>query len=261
MLLEFVVFGVIGALAGFAAGLLGIGGGLIIVPALIFFLEPAQGAHVAVATSLSTIVPTSISSVYAHHRHDAVNWPLAALLSPGLVLGAAVGSQLASQLSGLALTAVFGGFCLLAGARMFRPAQEALSNNLPGRFVLTAAGLGIGAVSAVVGIGGGTLTVPFLSGRGIPIHKAVATSAACGLPIAMAGMLGFMLAGQGMSELPAGSLGFVWLPAVLGISVASVLFAPLGARAAHRSSQVALKRIFGSFLLLLGCYFIIGFWF
>lgn len=248
-------------MAGFLAGLLGIGGGLVIVPALYLWLAPAypeHAIHVAVATSLATIVFTAASSVYAHHRHGAVDWPMAGRLVPGLILGALAGAAVASWLAGALLTAVFGVFCLLAGTRMLAAAAAAVPAGVhrPGGAATTAAGLGIGAVSAIVGIGGGTLTVPYLTLRGVDMHAAVATSAACGLPIAVAGVGGFIGMGLEAAGVPPHSLGFVWGPAVAGIAAAGVVAAPLGARTAHRSTRAALRRVFGCFLVLLGCYFV-----
>lgn len=259
MIPDLLLFMLLGALAGFLAGLLGIGGGLVIVPVLAWLLSdsvPEHAMHLAVGTSLGSIVLTSVSSLLAHHRHGAVVWPVVAQLAPGLVLGALVGALLASRLSGLVLTIVFGCFCLLAGLAMIRAADRIAGRGLPGPAAILAGGAGIGMLSALVGIGGGTLTVPWLLWRGTDIRRAVATAAACGLPIAVAAVVGYVAAGWSRSGLPVGAAGFVYLPALVGISVASVLTAPWGARVAHRAPRRRLQRVFAGFLLVLGVYLI-----
>jgi len=242
--------------AGLLAGLLGVGGGLIIVPALLWLfviqgLETPHLMQLAVGTSLASIVFTSLSSIYAHHRHQAVLWPKVLALTPGILVGALLGALLADQLASQQLTTLFALFEVLVALQMWfgrTPQQQRqLSNG-----VMNLAGIIIGAFSALIGIGGGTLTVPFLSAINTPIRQAVATSAACGLPIALAGTVGFIVIGWGNSQLPAGSWGYLYPPALLGIVISSVLFAPLGARLAHRLPTVLLKRFFAGFLLVLG---------
>ncbi len=247
----------LGAVAGLAAGLLGVGGGLIIVPALIWIygargLDGAIVAHLAVGTSLASIVVTSISSVYAHHRRRAVQWPLAGAMAPGILIGALLGAALADSLPAPVLQRAFALFAVVAGARMLAGTPGRGDRDLPGSWGLGLAGGLIGLVSAVVGIGGGTMTTPFLNRRGVGMRQAVATSSACGLPIALAGGLGFAVAGWGGSALPAGSSGFVHWPAVLGVVAASIPAAPLGAHLAHSLPVSALKRIFALLLLLIG---------
>jgi len=258
MLINLLLFLMVGALAGFMAGLLGIGGGLVIVPALAVLLlsvAPEQALHLAVATSLACIVPTSISSLLAHHRRGAVVWPVMRRLTPGLVLGAIAGALTASALSGQTLTLVFALFCGLAGLQLWRGQHHRANRPLPGGPGLLSAGGGIGLISAMVGIGGGTLSVPWLLWHGFDIRRAVATAAACGLPIALAAVLAFVIAGWSRQDLPSSSLGFIHLPALAGVSVAAVLTAPLGARVAHKAPRLVLERVFASFLILLGAYF------
>lgn len=256
MLIDALILLATGALAGFLAGLLGIGGGLVIVPALLVLLAgriPEYAMHVAVGTSLASIVFTGLASVRAHHRRGAVDWPIMGRLTPGLVLGSALAAAIAAALSSVALTGIFGVFCLLVAAQMARGSGSADgAGKAPRTPELVGAGTAIGTVSALVGIGGGSLTVPYLSWRGVPIHRAVATSAACGLPIAVAGALGFVVTGWAIAGRPMPGVGFVWLPALLAIVVTSVPFAPLGARAAHALPTAMLRRVFAGFLALMG---------
>ncbi|MGD8308524.1 MAG: sulfite exporter TauE/SafE family protein [Chromatiales bacterium] len=247
----------VGALAGILAGLLGVGGGLIIVPALIWAFR-AQGVddaivvHLAVGTSLATIVPTSLSAVYAHHRRGAVLWDLVARLAPGIVLGAWLGAALADMLPTLWLQRTFAVFALGVGARMLVGWRPEGGRGLPGAWGLAATGTGIGGLSALVGIGGGSLTVPFLAWCGVGMRGAVATSSACGLPIALAGSLGFAAAGWGDARLPPEATGYVHGYALIGVAAASASLAPFGAWLAHRLRTVALRRVFAVLLLVIG---------
>ncbi|HHH43820.1 MAG TPA: sulfite exporter TauE/SafE family protein [Gammaproteobacteria bacterium] len=247
----------LGLFAGTLAGLLGVGGGLVIVPVLaaLFTLQGFAAEHLvqlAVGTSLATILFTSLSSLYAHHRRGAVVWPVMLPLSLGILPGGWLGAILASWIGGPALAALFGLFELAVAAQMAFGRTPAEQRRAPGGARNVLAGVVIGALSALLGIGGGTLTVPWLVWHGIDVRKAVGTSAACGLPIALSGTLGFVVAGLGRSGLPAGSTGFVYWPAVLAISVASVLSAPAGARLAHRLDRARLKQAFAVFLVVLG---------
>ena len=247
-------YGGLGLLVGFVAGLLGVGGGLIIVPVLIFLLH-AQGLavgmepQVALGTSLASILFTSLSSVRAHHRHGAVVWPLVRRITPGIVVGTLAGAVLAAQMSAYSLKVFFVAFLFYAAIQMWLDFKPAPHRELPGRIGTTLAGSVIGAVSSWVGIGGGTLSVPFMLWHNVSLHRAIATSAAIGFPIAIAGAAGYVLGGWGVTGRPAGSLGFVYLPALVGIVLGSVLTAPLGARTAHRLPVRPLKRVFA---LLLG---------
>jgi uncharacterized membrane protein YfcA len=251
------IFLVLGAVAGTLAGLLGIGGGLIIVPVLLWLflhkgMDPSVVVHLAVGTSLATIVVTSVASILAHNRRGAVQWRLVARLAPGIVLGAWAGAALADLLPSLWLQRVFGCFAIAVGLQMAFGLQVRAHRSLPGTGGMMAAGCVIGAVSAVVGIGGGSMTVPFLHWNSVNIRNAVATSAACGLPIALAGAAGFLVAGWNEQALPAGSTGYLFWPALPGIVAASVLMAPVGARLAHTLPLIALKRIFALLLLAVG---------
>ena len=246
-----------GAVAGLLAGLLGIGGGLIIVPALVWLFlangfDSSVVVHLAVGTSLATIIVTAISSIRAHHKRGAVRWLLVAQLSPGIILGAWLGAAIADLLPTWWLQRVFASFVILVGLQMALGAKTEAHRELPGLTAMSLAGGVIGMVSAIVGIGGGTMTVPFLNWCSVNMREAVATSAACGLPIAVAGTIGFIVAGWGVPLLPSGSIGYVYWPAFLGIVIASYLFAPLGAKLAHSLPLPALKKVFAVLLFAVG---------
>ena len=248
----------LGACAGLLAGLLGVGGGLVIVAALAWLL-PLQGVpteqvmQVALATSLASIVLTGLSSARAHARRGSVLWPSVWTLVPGLLAGGIAGAVFASALASDTLRWCVAGVCLLAGSQLAfgtpRAAQQ--RSDAPRSPGLAAAGLGIGGLSAVVGIGGGSMTVPLLVWLGVPPVRAVGTSSACGVAIALASASSYAWLSPPAPGL-AGSIGYVYLPAALGIAAASVTMAPLGTRLAHRLSGPALKRVFAAFLYLVG---------
>lgn len=246
-----------GMLAGLLAGMLGVGGGLVIVPVLayLFSLQGFDNAlimQMAIGTSLATIVLTSLSSIRAHQRRGAVLWPVVARLTPGIIVGAWCGAAVAHLLPSDTLRTLFGLFELAVAAQMALELAAAPHRQLPGVGGSALAGGVIGTVSAIVGIGGGTLTVPFLTWCNVEMRRAVATSAACGLPIALAGALAFMITGWNQPMLPAFSGGYLYGPAVLGIGVTSILLAPLGARFAHTLPVRTLRRFFALFLLVIG---------
>ncbi len=255
-------FALIGALAGYLAGFLGIGGGLVVVPALtLLFLRDAEAAplaiHLAVATSLATMLVTSLSSIVAHHRHGAIRWSLVRALTPGLMIGAVLGAIVVDLLRGETLVRVFGGFAILAGLQLILGKKPVGEKPLPGQPGVSMVGVIIGGISSLIGIGGGALTGPWQLWHGIRPQNAVATSAACGYPIALAGAVSLAWLGQG-GELPPGALGYVHLPAFAGIAVASALFAPLGAFTVHRLPPNLVRRLFGGFLLLVGLRMLVG---
>jgi hypothetical protein len=254
---------IIGLLAGYLAGFLGIGGGFVVVPALtyLFLQDPATAPwaiHMAVGTSLATMLVTSLSSIIAHHRKKAIRWPLVAGLAPGLLLGAVLGAVLADFLQPEALVRVVGVFAVLAGAQLIFGRKPAGEKPLPGQPVLSLVGTVIGGISSLIGIGGGALTGPWQLWHGIRAQNAVATSAACGYPIAIAGSISFLLLGLG-GDLPEGAVGYVHLPAFAGIAVASVVAAPLGAATVHRLAPNTVRRVFGVFLVLVGIRMLVGF--
>jgi uncharacterized membrane protein YfcA len=253
----------IGLLAGYLAGFLGIGGGFVVVPALtwLFLQDPATApfaVHMAVATSLGTMLVTSLSSIIAHHRRRAIRWALVRALAPGLVVGAVLGALLADRLDGAALVRVVGVFAILAGLQLVLGRKAVGEKPLPGQPAVSAVGLVIGGISSLIGIGGGALTGPWQMWHGIRAQNAVATSAACGYPIAIAGSLTFVVLGLD-GGLPAGALGYVHLPAFVGIAVASAAAAPLGAATVHRLPPATVRRLFGVFLLLVGLRMLAGF--
>ena len=249
----------LGAGIGFLAGLLGIGGGMTLVPLLtmVFTAQrfPADHiVHIAVATAAATTVFTALSSVRAHHRKGAVLWPLVASMAPGIVVGSLVGPQLASALPTRAFAAAFGAFTWFSATRMMIASRPRADRALPGRPGLFVAGAGIGLLASLVGGGGAFVSVPFLQRHHVKIHHAVATSAALGVPIAIAASIGFIVAGLHETDLPHGSVGYVYLPALAAIIVASVLTAPAGASVAHRWPAGKLRRAFGVLLYALGAY-------
>jgi uncharacterized membrane protein YfcA len=245
----------LGAVTGFLAGLLGIGGGMLLVPFLTFILAhrgvPADLAvKMAIATSMATIVFTSVSSVRAHHRRGSVRWELVARLAPGIVLGALLASAgVFRLLKGQALAVVFAVFITFTALQMLRPRQPSTHRTLPGPAGQMTAGGVIGFLSGLVGAGGGFISVPFMTWCNVPMHQAVATSAALGFPIALANALGFIWSGSQVAGRPAGSLGYVYLPALLVVASMSVLLAPVGARVSHTLPVQTLKRVFAVLLL------------
>ncbi|MCU4629885.1 sulfite exporter TauE/SafE family protein [Acinetobacter variabilis] len=261
--MELIIYLLIGAIAGFAAGLFGVGGGLIIVPILYIVFtqlqyDPSVIMHMAVGTSLATIIVTSISSVMAHHQRGAVLWDVVRNLAPGLVIGSFLGAGIADYLSGQGLQLLIGFFAVWIAFRMFRGAHYQVDPNqkLPSAALQLVAGGGIGVASAIFGIGGGSLTVPFLNRCGVVIQKAVATSAACGLPIAVAGALGFIWFGQKAEVEVPNTIGYIHIYAFIGISVMSFITAKFGAKVAHLLSPVLLKKCFAALLTTVGLYFI-----
>lgn len=252
----FLEFAIIGVIAGYLAGFLGIGGGFVVVPALtLLFLRDSTIApwaiHMAVATSLATMLVTSLSSIIAHHRRGAIRWSLVRSLSGGLVIGAVLGAVIADALQGDALVRVFGSFAILAGLQLILGRSPAGEKPLPGQPAVSLVGVVFGAISSLIGIGGGALTGPWQLWHGVRAQNAVATSAACGYPIAIAGTLSFIWLGW-QGQLPGGALGYVHIPAFAGIAVTSALAAPLGAATVHRLPPLLVRRIFGAFLMLVG---------
>ena len=266
--MELIIFLIIGALAGFAAGLFGVGGGTIIVPLLfIVFTQMDYPAdivmHLALGTSLATIIITSISSLMAHNKKGAVMWPVFKNLTLGMAIGCFFGAGIAGWLSGVHLQVIVGLFLLWVAFNMFMSGKKRIEANateaniaLPSTPKQLAAGAGIGIASAIFGIGGGSLTVPYLTRYGVIMQKAVGTSAACGLPIAIAGALGFMIFGMQQQVTVPNTIGFVHIYAFLGISVMSFFTAKVGARVAHALSPQLLKKCFAMLLTIVGCFFL-----
>jgi len=256
------VLAVLGTITGFLAGLLGIGGAMLMVPVITFLLRsrgyPADiTAKIAVATSLATICFTSMSSVRAHQKRGAVRWDLVRLLAPGLVIGALGGAHLAVTLPGAWLAIFFGVFLIVSGTQMAIDRKPKASRSLPPPALTGGVGLAIGTLAALVGAGGAFMTVPFMTWCNVRIHEAVGTSAALGFPIALAGTLGYMWAGRGLAQTPPGSIGYIFLPGLVIIALASMTLAPLGARIAHGMEIRPLKRIFAVVLYCISAYFLL----
>lgn len=254
MLYQFALMYVaVGLIAGVLAGLLGVGGGLVIVPMLVFcFVKQGVQAdlimHMALGTSLASIIFTSISSFMSHHRRGAVDWSIVKNIVPGILIGTFGGTFVASRLSTGFLKGFFCIFLYSVATQMIMNKKPKASRELPGSGGMFGIGSGIGLASALVGIGGGSLSVPFMLWCNIPAHRAIGTSAAIGFPIAIAGALGFIVNNLHATGLPQYSLGYVYLPALLFIVCFSVMTAPLGAKLAHSLPVDKLKRIFALFL-------------
>lgn len=251
---------VLGGCTGFLAGLLGIGGGMLIVPFMTLILsargvESALAVKMAIATSMATIMFTSVSSVRAHHRRGAVRWDLVRQIAPGIVVGGLIaGAGVFSVLRGTTLALVFAVFVAFSATQMLRGRQPAASRQMPGPAGSLGAGSLIGFVSGLVGAGGGFISVPFMTWCNVPMHQAVATSAALGFPIALANTVGYVVGAWSMPAPLPGALGWLWLPGLTTIACASVLTAPLGARTAHAMNVAQLKRVFALVLYLLALY-------
>ena len=247
---------VLGAVAGFFAGLLGVGGGAIMVPVLAMMFA-AQGfpeahlMHLALGTSMATIVFTSISSLRAHHKHGAVVWPIVRDIAPGIVAGTLLGAQIAGRVPTKPLAIFFAIFIAYVAVQMILNVKPKPSRNLPGKAGMFGVGAFIGGISSLVAIGGGSLSVPFMTWCNVKVRHAIGTSAAIGFPIALAGTIGYMIAGYGAAELPAGSFGFIYLPALAATVIVSMLMAPIGAKVAHSLPVATVKKIFAGLLVLL----------
>jgi len=250
----------LGLCTGFLAGLLGIGGGMIMVPFISAILShrgvaPGLAVKMAIATSMATIIFTSLSSVRAHHQRGAVRWDIVKHLAPGIVLGAALASLgVFAVLKGSWLALLFAAFVSFSATQMLFNKKPKPSRTLPGTVGQWGAGGVIGFLSGLVGAGGGFVSVPFMTWCNVAIHNAVATSAALGFPIALANVLGYVVSGQGVEGLPAGSYGYVFVPALVVIASASVLMAPVGVREAHALPVASLKKVFASVLYALAAY-------
>lgn len=264
MLSTLITYLLLGAVAGLLAGLFGVGGGVIIVPVLVYAFAsqgfaPEYLTHMAVGTSLAVICISSLSSARSHHRKGMVLWPVVRHMAPGLLLGVAAGVYTVMQIPGSSLQWMIGIFLWLMAVQLGFALMPVRKSSLPAAKLQAGVGVAIGWLSALFGIGGGSLTVPFLSYFGVRMQQAVATSAACGVPIAFMGLVGNVWAGR-HEVLPEGSLGYVYLPAFLGIALLSAPFANLGARLAHRLPADVLRRLFACFLVMIGSSLIYKAW-
>lgn len=263
MLTTFLLYAAVGAVGGILAGLLGIGGGLVIVPMLVYcyglqHIPHEVIMHLALGTSLASIIFTSISSFLAHHKRGAVDWGIVTKITPGILLGTFLGTFLAAWLSTQVLKVVFVCFLYYTASQLLLGKKPKPSRRMPGMLGLFGAGNVIGAFSSLVGIGGGTLSVPFMVWHNVNIRTAIGTASAIGLPIALSGACGYAINGWGHELLPEWSLGYVYLPALAGIVALSVLTAPLGARLAHSLPVDRLKKVFAVLLLVVATKMLIG---
>jgi len=254
--MDTVILAGVGAIAGILAGLLGIGGGIVIVPVLALVLggqgvSPDIVMQVAIGTSLATIITTSLSSIRTHQQHQAIKWPVFRQVTPGILAGGVIGAWIAGVLAGHTLRILFAGFMLLVAIQMALSKPPPPHRQLPGRVGMVTVGAVVGTVASLMGVGGGSMNVPFMTWCNVDVRHAVATSAAIGLPIAISGALSFIVMGWNVDNLPPWSLGYVNVPAYLGVVFASTLFAPVGARLVHRLPPLVVKRIFAVFLLIL----------
>lgn len=255
----------IGAAVGFLAGLLGIGGGMVLVPMLVFVFTakgfPAEHLmHFALATAMASVAFTSLSSVRAHHRHAGVDWAVARAMAPGIVVGSLGAALVAGFIPTRPLAVCFAVFMFYAAAQMFFEAKPVAARRLPGPLGLFAVGAGIGAVSSVLAAGGAFLSIPFLMRCNVSLRRAIGTAAANGFPIAVAGSIGYILHGLRVPDLPAGSLGFVYLPALALVVAASMPLAPLGARLAHQLPVKRMRVVFSLMLLALALRMLANLW-
>lgn len=252
----------LGVVSGFLAGLLGIGGGMMIVPFLTLILsnrgvESGLAVKMAIATAMATICFTSLSSVRAHHRLGNVRWDVVRSMAPGIVVGGLLsGAALFAALKGQWLATLFAAFAVFSAAQMVRDKKPKPSRMLPGPLGRFAAGGGIGLASGLVGAGGAFLAVPFMIWCNVSIRQAVSTSAAMGFPIAIANTAGYAYAGRQLGAALPGAVGYLYLPALAIVATASVLMAPWGARVAHGMDTRGLKRAFAALLLVLAVYMV-----
>jgi len=246
----------LGAIAGFLAGLFGVGGGLVLVPVLLFLFNAQQfsseyAMRLALGTSMATIVFTSLASMRKHDQHGAVNWQVVRRITPGILLGTALGALLASHIPTRGLGIFFTLFVYFAAAQILINKRPHASRQLPGIAGMTLTGTFTGWISSLVSIGGGTIVVPFLVWCNVPIRHAIGTASAIGFPIAVGGTLGYIAVGSHLDALPEPHLGYVYLPALLWVALASMLTAPLGAKAAHRMKVEVLRKLFAVLLIVL----------
>lgn len=247
----------LGAFVGFFAGLFGIGGGLVLVPVLSILFEAQHLASqnnlhlLALGTSMAAIILSAVSSAYAHHKHGAVNIAIVRSITPGLLFGTALGTLFASHVAPAYLTIFFALFVYFAALQILLNLKPKAARQLPGQLGMTLAGTGIGAISSLVSIGGGTISIPFMLRHNVPLKQAIGTSAALGLPIAIGGTIGYVATGLAVNTLPPNTLGFVYLPALFWVALTSIITAPLGAKATHRLPLKLLRQGFAGLLLVL----------
>lgn len=252
----YVAYLTLGAIAGYLAGLFGVGGGLLLVPVLLLLFDaqqfPAEHVmHLALGTSMANILFTSLASMRKHHQHRAVNWRVVRNITPGILLGTGIGAVFATSISPHLLGIFFALFVYFAAAQILLGVRPHASRQLPGMAGMTITGILTGWLSSMVSIGGGTVAVPFLLWCNVSLRNAIGTSAAIGFPVAVGGTIGYVVTGMSIYALPAYSLGFVYLPALLWVALASVITAPLGAKATHHMKTGVLRKLFALLLIAL----------
>jgi len=252
----FIAYLLLGAVAGFLGGMFGVGGGTVLVPILLMLFEaqhfPAEHAmHLALGSSMAVIIFTSIASMRKHNQHGAVNWRVVFGISPGILLGTAIGSLVAAGISPYFLTIFFALFMYFAAMQILLNVSPHAARQLPGIAGMTLMGTITGWISTLVSVGGGTLTVPFLIWCNVPIRHAIGTASAIGFPIAVGGTVGYILTGLHATGLPSPHLGYVYLPAMLSCALVSVVTAPIGAKTAHRTNVTLMRKLFAVLLLAL----------
>lgn len=255
----------IGAFVGFAAGLLGIGGGVVMVPLLVFVfaaegLPAAQMLHLALGTAMAAMLFTSIASMRAHHTHGAVDWPIARAMAPGMLVGSFLAGMVAGWIPTRPLAAMFTALVFYAATQILLDLRPASTRTLPGPAGLFGAAAVIGAVSSLLAAGGAFLTIPFLAWCQVPLRRAIGTAAANGLPIAIAGTAAYVVQGLRTPGLPSGTLGYVYLPALALVVTTSIAAAPLGARVAHRLPVRRLRIIYAMLLYFFAVRMLVGLW-
>jgi uncharacterized protein len=263
--MEWLVYLAIGALVGFAAGLLGIGGGVVMVPLLVLVfaahgISPELVLHLALGTALAAMIFTSVSSMRAHSAHGGVDWKVARAMAPGMLVGSFVAALVAGMIPTRPLAVAFTAFVFYAATSILLDLKPATRRELPGTAGIFGAGAAIGTVSSLLGAGGAFMTIPFLAWCGIPLRRAIGTAAANGLPIALAGTAGYLIQGWSASDRPRWSLGYVYLPALALVVLTSTSAAPLGARLAHRWPVKRLRVIFALLLYFFAGRMLAGLW-
>lgn len=246
----------LGATVGLLGGLFGIGGGTVLVPVLLFLFDaqhfpPEHLLHLALGTSMATIIFTAMASLYQHHQHRAVNWSVVRTITPGILIGTALGTLLATSIPTHFLGIFFALFVYFAAAQILFDIRPPASRQLPGNFAVRLFGVFTGALSSLVSIGGGTVVIPFLLWSNLTLRHAIGTSAAISFPVAIGGTIGYIATGLNAPGLPAFTLGYVYLPCLIWTAVASVITAPLGARAVYRMKIGVLRKLFAVLLLVL----------
>jgi uncharacterized protein len=247
---------ILGAIAGFLAGLFGVGGGLVLVPVLLFLFDaqhfPAEHLlHLALGTSMANILFTALASMRKHHQHGAVNWRVVRDITPGILIGTGIGAVFATSIPQHFLGIFFALFVYFAAALILLDVRPHATRQLPGMAGMTVTGIFTGWLSSLVSIGGGTIVTPFLLWCNVSLRHAIGTSAAIGFPIAVGGTIGYVVTGMSIHGLPAPNLGFVYLPALFWVALASVIMAPLGAKATHHMKTRVLRKLFALLLIAL----------